>query len=94
MGVVVVFMGGFIRGRRGAGSRGRRKIRTRILSLLGSDLPPGKSLISKFIVENFDYYYLFMNLAKAIGVGALGLLAVSGWTLWNNMVNKKKPPTK
>lgn len=35
-----------------------------------------------------------MNLAKAIGVGALGLMAVSGWTLWNNLMNKKEPPTK
>ena len=38
--------------------------------------------------------YHNMNLAKAIGVGALGLLAVSGWTLWNNITNKKQPPSK
>ena len=35
-----------------------------------------------------------MNLAKALGVGALGLLAISGWTLWNNFTNKRTPPTK
>ena len=35
-----------------------------------------------------------MNLAKAIGVGALGLLAISGLTLWNNIKNKRPPPSK
>ena len=35
-----------------------------------------------------------MNIAKAIGIGTLGLLAVSGWTFWNNARNKKQPPTK
>jgi hypothetical protein len=35
-----------------------------------------------------------MNLAKAIGVGALGLLAISGWTFLSNLRNKRPPPTK
>ena len=35
-----------------------------------------------------------MNLAKAIGVGVLGLLAIGGWTFWSNLNNKRPPPTK
>ena len=34
-----------------------------------------------------------MNLAKVVGLGALGLLAISGWTLWGNINNKRQLPT-
>jgi len=35
-----------------------------------------------------------MNIARAIGVGALGILAISGWTYFTNLRNKRPPPTK
>lgn len=35
-----------------------------------------------------------MNLARAIGVGALGLLAIGGWKVLNAFTNKKKLPSK
>ena len=35
-----------------------------------------------------------MNLAKAIGVGALSLLAIGGWKMFSNFSGRKRLPTK
>ena len=43
---------------------------------------------------NFDNFDNWMNIAKALGMGALGLLAWGGWQLFSGLAENHKVPTK